>query len=455
VEVTPARPVAELVELMVADLQASLAPRVDRLRADGARALASELSRIDAYYQSMLEDVGAKESDGVAMAAAGRAIQAEHARRRLEEERRHQVHALVHPLQMVEAELLVQQAEWILSTETGRRATLTAARFVSGPAAQWSLACPTCAREPAALVICRDDRIGCESCTRECSVCGDGFLAKGETATCHVDAAPMCADHARSCSACGRRHCTAHAGHCAEEAHPACVSCLAPCDHCGREVCATHAATSTAEAPKGSRRLCSQCVVHCEGRRSEPVGRDESVDCATCDRFVCERHQATCAVDGEVHCSAHLTRTDHSRRLVCEADRSSCVHEPDAVFAADEVGTCPVCARSACPAHVQECTNCGRRVCVGDWEAATSRCATCRQLAPYPAPSPAELAAAADAAAGQPPDAKKWRAARDATHVVIEMSQGWRRRTVFTARHGEVRAETAMSHSRSGSKRTR
>jgi hypothetical protein len=389
------------------------------------------------------------------MADAGRAIQAEHARRRAEEERRHHVHAVVHPLQMVEAELLVERAEWTLSTAKGQRATLAARRFLDGAAGAWSLACPTCAREPSALIVCGDGRIACPACARECAVCGEGFRAADVAPVCHVDEAPTCAEHARTCSACGRHHCTTHAGHCAEGAHSTCVSCLAPCAQCGREVCATHATTTAPEAPKGGRRLCSRCVVHCEGRRSEPVGRDESVACVTCERFVCETHQAICDVDGAVHCSAHLVRTDQSRRLVCETDRSTCVHDPDAIFAADEVVPCPVCARAACPAHLQHCGNCGRRVCVGEWQAGTSRCATCERLASYPTPSPTELAAAADAAAERAPEPRKWRAARDATHLVVEMSQGWRRRVVFSVRPGEARAETVMSHSRSGSKRIR
>ncbi|MDQ3996202.1 MAG: hypothetical protein M3303_04210 [Gemmatimonadota bacterium] len=214
-----------------------------------------------------------------------------------------------------------------------------------------------------------------------------------------------------------------------------------------RQVCASHAV--------GTRLLCSECVVYCEGRRSEPVGRDEAVECATCERFVCDQHQETCDVDEKVHCSTHLARTDQSRRLVCEADRSPCAHEPDVVFATDEVTACPVCARQACPAHVQECTSCGRRVCVGEWEKATSWCATCRQLAPYASPSATELAAGADAAEGRAPEPKKWRAARDATHLVVEMSQGWKRRIVFAMRQGERKAETVMSHARGGSKRTR
>jgi hypothetical protein len=453
-ELAPARPVGQLVELMVADLRARLAPRVEQLRADAERALVMELARIDKYYGAMREDVVAKQPDAIAMAEAGRAIEAEHARRRLEEERRHQVRAVVHPLQIVEMEMLVQRAAWTLSTPKGRRATLSARRFLGGPGT-WSLTCPTCACEPSALLVCGDEEVACDSCARECSVCGEGFRADQGTAACHVDDAPACAEHVRACSSCGRQHCTAHEGTCAEGAHPACASCLASCAHCGREVCASHATASADDAPLGSRRLCARCVVYCEGRRSEPVGRDEAVECATCDRFVCEKHQATCELDAKVHCSTHLARTDGSRRLICEADRSTCAHEPDSIFAVDEVATCPVCARSACRAHVHECTNCGRQVCAGEWEQATSRCATCRQLAPYPTPSAAELTAATEAGEGRTPDPKKWRAARDATHLVVEMAQGWRRRVVFSLRPGESRAAAVMVHTARGSKHTR
>jgi hypothetical protein len=454
VKLADARPTGEIVKLMVSNLQARLAPRVDQLRADSVRALAAELERIDAYYHEMLESVGAKESDGIAMADAGRAIQAEHARRRLEEERRHQVHVVVHPLQMVDMEMVVQRAEWKLTTSKGRHATLAARRSLNGPDG-WSLSCPTCARTPSALIVCRGDVIACDSCARECSVCQEGFPDSDGTVACHIDDAFACADHTRTCSSCGREHCSAHESECAEGAHRTCVSCLAPCSRCGRQICASHAATSLDEAPKGSRRLCSECLVYCEGRRSEPVGRDEAVECATCERFVCEQHQATCDIDGKVHCSMDLARTDQSRRLVCKAHRFPCAHDADAVFAADEVSACPVCARHACPAHVHECTSCGRRVCVGEWDKSASHCATCQRLEPYLYPSATELEAAADAAEGRAPEPKKWRAASDATHLVVEMSHAWKRRIVIAVRHGERRADTVMSHSRSGSKRMR
>jgi hypothetical protein len=185
------------------------------------------------------------------------------------------------------------------------------------------------------------------------------------------------------------------------------------------------------------------------------VGRDEALECASCERFVCSAHQAICDIDGEAHCPSHLARTEQSQRLVCESDRASCAHEPDVVFAADEVIGCPVCARHACTAHTKVCANCGRRVCDGEWDLATEHCATCRQLAPYGIPSEAERAAALQAGDGNVPKQKHWRGARDATHIVFEMTHAWKRRTVFTVRHGENRADTIMSHTRQGSTRKR
>jgi hypothetical protein len=60
-----------------------------------------------------------------------------------------------------------------------------------------------------------------------------------------------------------------------------------------------------------------------------------------------------------------------------------------------------------------------------------------------------------DANGGEPPAAKAWRTSRDATHVVVEVSHGWMRRTVFTVRHGQARAETVVRHSAFGAKRQR
>ena len=116
-------------------------------------------------------------------------------------------------------------------------------------------------------------------------------------------------------------------------------------------VCNRHAEQSKADAPKGSRRLCSACVRHCEGGTNEPVGVDEVVECTSCGRSVCTAHQAVCAVDEQVQCSRHLRRADGSGRLVCEQHRATCVAEPEAVFAADEVSACAVCGKDACAQH--------------------------------------------------------------------------------------------------------
>jgi hypothetical protein len=176
------------------------------------------------------------------------------------------------------------------------------------------------------------------------------------------------------------------------------------------------------------------------------VGRDEAVACASCERFVCERHQTRCVVDERVHCSTHLARTDHSRALVCDAHRGSCHHEPDAILASSEVSLCPVCGRSTCTAHLHECASCGRLVCVGEWEETSSLCGTCRQLAPCGIPSEVERAAAKEAAEEEVPKQKHWRVARDITHQVFELTHGGQRRTVFALPHGESVAETVVLH---------
>jgi hypothetical protein len=509
----PARPATELVSLMLDDLREQLAPEIEARRAESDRALALELTRIDRYYTTLLEDAGQKSE--IPDAATRRVVEAEHERRRQEEMGRHEVRAMVHPVQLAEWAVPVQRADWPLTSEDGHCATLTAQRALVG-GGSWILACPTCgASSPASFFVCRADHVGCASCATRCSVCTTGFCRDHGLVSCHVDRAPACSEHARTCRSCRRQHCSTHEGQCADGDHPACTTCLAACAHCRRVVCNAHATPTNAQSALGVRRLCAECVRHCEGGTGEVVGPDEVTRCTSCDRVVCTRHQVTCAVDGNVHCSSHMRRADRSRRLVCEHDRAACVHEPNAIFARDEVwpcvtcgslgcgehtalcvedrarhctthlkplkdrpgalaceahrtvchvdgvafsltGTmeCPICTKRACASHRKECMCCGRAVCTSDLSGGEHLCRTCRQLAEVSDPDDLLLAAAI-AALGDSARGKTWRVARDATHRVVELDLGWTRRVVFAVRHGSERPEVVMRHSLLGSKRER
>src|SRR5438105_80751 len=315
----PAREPGELLQLLVSHLRARAGERVATRRAAAEQELAAELGRLDRYFESVLKE----QADAEAIATVSALAE----RRRAEEIRRSQVKAVVHPLQLVAAAVLMQRAEWRLESGRGRRATFAAQRSLSGGSG-WSLTCPHCGRPPAALVICRHDHCGCEACSHRCSVCAEDFCADHGTAECRVDGLPACDEHVQVCSSCRLEHCTAHAGVCAEDGHAACSACLAPCGSCGREVCNRHSQRSHADAPKGSRRLCPACLRYCEGGTNEPVGVDEVAPCSSCGKSVCTAHQAVCAVDEQVHCSLHLRRADRSRRLVCARQRAACAEAP-------------------------------------------------------------------------------------------------------------------------------
>jgi len=505
------RSIDDVVRLMLGDLEQRLGGQVSRRRDEAAQALAAELARIDRYYRNLLEEM-AEDHDGRLGKDEARAVEAEHGRRRAEEERRHALKASVHPLQLVEFRALVQRAEWELVTLVGRRGKISARRVLSGAGA-WTISCPSCAQSPKELCVCRRDHVACAACANTCSVCGEQFCRDHGLAPCHLDGQPACEEHARTCSACRRPHCTTHAGTCSEGGHAACTACLAPCGICGRVVCATHAFQSGPDAPKGGRRICRECVVYCEGGSNEPIGRDEAVRCASCDKYVCTNHQAICAVDQQVHCSKHFRRADRSRRLACEKHRGQCGHEPHVIFASDEVvacascstptceehgrvcagdgqrhcrkhlarlndtqgdygceqhrsvchidkraytaaGTsrCPVCAKATCAEHQKECTWCGRAVCLAEL-AANRRCSTCLQLKDDADPADSLIAAGIGANGGEPPKAKTWKTGRDGTHTVVELDLGWTRRLVFVVRHGDSVAQGSVRHSLLGRSR--
>lgn len=511
VPVSPARPAKELVQRMLADLERNLAPQLAGLTEKASRELAQEVGRIERYYESLLEDVGGRGTD-VPNKESRRVFQAERDRRVAEERDRHQVRATVHPVQLTEWVVLVQRVDWPLASTAGHRGVVTAQRVLAGDRT-WLLGCPTCGTpRPTELAVCRHGHTACATCARDCGVCEAAFCREHGVAACHVDGRPACEEHARTCASCLRPHCSAHEGECWDGGHPACTSCLGACATCGRMVCDRHARLSLASAPRGARRFCADCARTCEGGSNEVVGPDEVTGCASCERVVCEQHQARCAVDGKVHCSRHLRRTDRSRRLVCEQDRAACTYEPAAVFAADEVGACttcgalacgthaakcvedlalhcrahmselmdrhgemacekhrttchvdgaafsltgtkecPVCGRRSCQRHTQACVSCGRGVCASDVRTA-GLCTTCSTLAVLDEPTDAMIAAA-NRLFGEAGKAKSWRSARDASHLIVEADLGWTRKVTFAMRHGADRAELAYSRSMLGSRK--
>ena len=443
--VVPARQPDDLLQLLVGNLREKSAERVAARQAVAAKEVATELDRLDRYFASILADKSDPEEEGT--------ITALHERRRTEEVRRHQVKAIVHPLQLVEARMLVQRVEWELRSRNDRSASLAAQRPLAGTAA-WTVACPHCGRPPSELVVCRHEagHCACNACSTRCSVCSEDFCADHGIATCRIDEKPACAEHARVCVSCRMDHCATHEGTCTEGDHPTCSACLDVCGSCGRVVCNRHAQQSGADAPKGSRWLCTTCVRYCEGGTNEPVGMDEVTPCASCDKSVCTAHQAVCVVDGQVHCSRHLRRTDGSRRSVCEQHRAACREEPSAVFASDEVEACPVCGQDACAQHRAACVHCGRQVCLSDLRQPPGRCATCTQLAAVAEP-PVEVVTAARAVTGGAAKASAtWRIARDRSHFVVEVDLGLTRKTVFTLRHGDTVPDRVVRHSLLGSR---
>ena len=442
--VVPAREPADLLRLLLRHLQEKSAERVTARRQAAEQELAVELARLDRYFESILKE----QSDETAIAT----VTALAERRRTEEIRRSQVKALVHPLQLIEAAVLIERAEWQLQSARGRRADCNAQRSLTGTAG-WIMACPHCGHSPESLVICRHEHCACDGCSSRCTVCGEDFCAEHGIAECRVDGQPVCEEHVRICPSCRLQHCTAHAGVCSQDEHTACTACLAPCGSCGRIVCNRHAAQSDGAAPKGSRRLCAACLRSCEGGTNEAVGVDEVAPCTSCGKSVCTAHQAVCMVDEQVHCSQHLRRTDRSRRLVCGKHRGTCAEEPAALFASDELEPCPVCGKDTCRDHRAACSHCGRQVCTADLERQAGHCSTCAQLAPV-RELPATVASAALAATGRRASSSgRWRLARDRSHVVVEVDLGLTRRAVFTVRHGDSAPDSVVRHSLLGSKR--
>lgn len=506
------RPPDELLPRLFDELGEELATDLARIQEAADSAKRTELARLSRYYQAMLGEVEA-EGDPEAAAKAKRAIAAEHGRRRAEEEERYRVRVTVHPLQLTEWKVSVQRAVWPLSVPDGRSTDLTATRILAGGGA-WNLSCVGCGRPPEAIRVCTAGHSCCPSCSDRCGVCSEMVCRSHGLAQCAFEGHPVCPEHARVCPSCIASHCSGHSAHCRVGDHEVCQTCAKLCGRCGTAICRAHGTETHKTAPLGARWLCSACTVYCEGGTNEPVGLDEVVRCVSCERHICQSHRVPCAVDDQPHCSRHLRRSDRTGRLICETHRSSCAEEPGSVLAADEVAACatcgrsicgvhggrcdadgaihcnshlesladrtggrgcekhrtachidgvnftlagtracPVCGKPTCERHTVACGYCGRQVCAPDVE--ERRCLTCRRLEETADPADDLIQASLVASGGEPPKAKGWRTAQDASGTVVELDLGWTRRLVFSVQHGEMRPKTALQHSVLGTRRVR
>jgi hypothetical protein len=182
------------------------------------------------------------------------------------------------------------------------------------------------------------------------------------------------------------------------------------------------------------------------------LAADEVFTCTTCRGATCATHSGKCVGDDAVHCLAHLVEVrDVKGAFACEAHRTVC-HVDGGIFSMAGTAPCPACGRSHCKAHRRKCPNCGRGVCTRDvGPSGDGLCATCLKLSDE-ADIPDEiLAAVAKARGGSDAKVNRWRSARDARHVVVELDLGWTRRLVLAIPHGGGRAESAVSHSLFGS----
>src|SRR5205807_1848427 len=222
----PAREPGELLQLLLSHLREKAAERVATRRAAAEQELATELGRLDRYFESVLKEQA--DAEGIATVTA----LAE--RRRAEEIRRSQVQAVVHPLQLVEAAVLM---------------------------------CRSCRLEHCtahAGVCAEDGHAACSACLAPCGSCGREVCNRHAQRS-HADAPK---GSRRLCAAC-LRYCEGGTN------EPVGVDEVASCASCRKSVCAAHQAVCAVDEQ-----------VHCSPHLRR-VDRSR--------RLVCARHRSACA----------------------------------------------------------------------------------------------------------------------------------------------------------------
>jgi hypothetical protein len=206
-----------------------------------------------------------------------------------------------------------------------------------------------------------------------------------------------------------------------------------------------HCSTHLRRSDYSRRFLCPAHQTSCARDPGAIVATTEVEPCSTCGDPVCPDHGAVCVGCNRRHCSDHIEPlVDVPGQYACAAHREHC-HTDGLAWSIGSTSPCATCGRATCPSHRMDCPWCGAAVCYPDLDAPSNRCLTCTRLAPATDVADELIAAAVRLTRGR--RARGWAVARDESRHVVQVDFGWTRRIVLSVPHGSAEATAGMAHS--------
>lgn len=334
------------------------------------------LTRLNAYYQQMIEEVPALEQHRDTVIQQ---LQQEYDIKIAGEVKKCQMQVTVTPLSFCAVTIPFRRDRFIFRTPSQRTTMEVNHNLFSGEVLLPR--CDVCQQEMNHIGICEvKAHAVCRNCLIQCHVCG-----KHVCRNCGIDVCFECGEYvcrvcSQRCHLCGETYCAQHLVGCLICREYECRQCSQVCEVCGKPVGKIHLTAceiSYKLACPTCMRVCSCC-----GKR---VIADYIRTCAYCGQQMCTDCTFRCAVCGQEFCAHHISTCEATHQMVCSRHIAAC-RQCGRQVSTTLLKKCDVCRKPLCADCSQSCHHCGHVFCqehaeelIPCPECGTLYCALCTQ----------------------------------------------------------------------------
>ena len=344
-----------------------------------ARHFHENITRLEAYYRQMIEEIPAVEKDHDMYV---RQLQEEYEIKTHDELAKCQVQVTITPISFCTITIPFCRYQYTFQTDriTGNGQKVKGERPSSSQRSAFSVQppsevtvevyhnlfagkevlprCDACDHDMKQIGICEvKSHPVCHNCLVQCHECGKYVCRDCGVDVCFECGEWVCHACSKRCHICGERYCTRHLLGCLVCREHFCRQCSELCEICGKPVGKIHLT-----ACEISYKLaCPACTMVCSCCRKH-VNQTLISYCAFCGQQACVECMFRCAVCGEAFCVHHVTECELTHQMTCPRHSGKCDQCGRRVSTA-HLNTCDVCGITVCTKCSTQCHHCGIFFC--------------------------------------------------------------------------------------------
>lgn len=327
------------------------------------------LTRLEAYYHQMIEEVPALEKN---RQASIRQLQDEYEIKVSDELKKCQIQVTITPISFCAITIPFRRYTYTFRRNEGEVQIEVYVNLYSGE--KILPHCESCGHDMAQIGIC--DVHGhpvCRNCLVTCHECGKSVCRDCGIEICFECGEWVCDACSKRCHLCGERHCGTHLLGCTICREHFCQQCSDLCEHCGKPVGKIHLTACEINYTL----ICPACTAICSCCQKN-VNHSLINSCTFCGQQACTECTFRCYVCGEEFCVHHVSECEITKQMVCLRHSGTC-QQCGRHVSTTCLNTCDVCGQTICTHCSTQCHGCGIFFC-REHAKEMAHCPECKEI---------------------------------------------------------------------------